>query len=289
MLSLMRRALGLAMVLLLLSSGCVARRATQPVHFTNLTPGAPVTIDATLVRPAGEGRFPAVVQLHGCAGLEPQSYRWAHWLAERGFVSLVVDSYGSRGVKADCRTGPDEPPITARFDDAIGALRYLQAQPFVRGDRVAAIGWSQGGVYAMSVVNGPSLGRAKQRGVELPAVGFAAAIAFYPGGCKSLIDEQVIRPLLVLIGEADDWTPAAICQQMVDAMATRGADVSIVVYPGAYHYFDVEGRDLTVLSGVENELKPGGFGATVSYQAAAATHARRQVEAFLAKHLGQAQ
>ena len=113
-------------------------------------------------------------------------------------------------------------------------------------------------------------------------------IAFYPGGCKSLIDERVIRPLLVLIGGADDWTPAATCRRMADAMAMRGADASIVVYPGAYHYFDVEGRDLTVLAEVENELKPGGFGATVAYEAAAAADARRQVEAFLAKHLGQA-
>jgi len=276
------------MVLLLLSSGCAARGGTSAVRFTNLTPAAPVAIDATLVRPAGNGPFPAVIQLHGCAGLEPQSYRWARWLAERGYVSLVVDSYGPRGVKGDCRTGPDEPPITARFDDAMGALRYLQAQPFVRPDRIAAIGWSQGGVYAMAVINGPSLERAKQRGVELPAVGFAAAIAFYPGGCKSLIDEQVIRPLLVLIGGADDWTPAATCQRMADAMKMRGADVSIVVYPGAYHYFDVEGRELTVLAEVENELKPGGFGATVSYQAAAAADARRQAEAFLARHLVQA-
>ena len=93
----------------------------------------------------------------------------------------------------------------------------------------------------------------------------------------------MIRPLLVLIGGADDWTPAATCRQMADAMAMRGADASIVVYPGAYHYFDVEGRDLTVLAEVENELKPGGFGATVAYQAAAAADAQRQVEAFLAQ------
>jgi dienelactone hydrolase len=227
----MRHGLELAIVLLLLSSGCAARGRTSPVRFTNLTPGAPVAIDATLVRPAGDGPFPAVIQLHGCAGLELQSYRWAHWLAERGYVSLVVDSYGPRGVKGDCRTGPDEPPITARFDDAMGALRYLQSQTFVRADRIAAIGWSQGGVYAMAVINGPSLERAKRRGVEPPAVGFAAAIGFYPGGCKSLIDERVIRPLLVLIGGADDWTPEAACRQMADEMEMRGADVSIVSTP----------------------------------------------------------
>jgi dienelactone hydrolase len=255
------------------------------VTFSNVTPGAPQEIVAMLVRPAGEGPFPAVVQLHGCGGLEAQSYRWARWLAGRGYVSLVVDSFGPRNVKGDCRAGADEPPITARFDDAFGGLRYLQSQPFVVSDRIAAIGWSQGGVYAIAVINGPSLERAKERGVELPPVGFAAGIGVYPGGCFSLVTEQVVRPLLVLIGGADDWTPAEKCAEMVNAMKSRVADAAIVIYPGAYHYFDVEGQALEVLTEVENDAKPGGFGATVSYQPAAAADAYRQVEAFLARHL----
>jgi len=275
----------LALVLAALVSGCAGREGLTPVRFPSVTPGAPVTLDGTLVRPPGDGPFPAVVELHGCGGLDGQFFRWARWLADRGYVALVVDSFGPRGVKGDCRSGPDEPPITARFDDAVGALRYLQSQPYVRGDRVAALGWSQGGVYAMAVINGPSLERARRRGVDLPAVGFAAAVGIYPGGCTSLTGERVVRPLLVLIGGADDWTPAAHCQRMVEAMKGRGAEVSITVYPGAYHYFDVEGQRLEVLAEVENEHKPGGFGATVSYQAAAAADARRQVEAFLARHL----
>jgi len=121
--------------------------------------------------------------------------------------------------------------------------------------------------------------------VRLPAIGFAAAIGVYPGGCFSLVQEQVVRPLLVLIGEADDWTPAAACREMVQAMRARGADASIVTYPGAHHYFDVEGQSLEVLSHVENDLKPGGYGATVAYDAAAAADAQRQIDAFLARHL----
>ena len=267
-----------------LLAGCAAH-ARQTVRFANVTPGAPVTIEATMVRPAGSGPFPAVVQLHGCAGLEAQSFRWARWLAERGYVALVVDSFGPRGVKSDCRSGPDDPPITARFDDAFGALRYLQSLPEVRADRVAAIGWSQGGVYAMAVINGPSLDRARRRGVALPVTGFAAGVGVYPGGCFSLVGERVVRPLLVLIGEADDWTPAAKCREMVEAMRGRGADATIVTYPGAYHYFDVEGQRLEVQTQVENDNRPGGFGATVSYQAEAAGDARRRVEEFLARHL----
>lgn len=273
------------MLLAAVVAGCAGRADPAPVRFVNATPGAPATISAALVRPEGAGPFPAVVQLHGCAGLEAQSFRWARWLAERGYVALLVDSFGSRGLRGDCRSSPDDPPVTARFDDAFGALRYLQARPDVRADRVAAIGWSQGGVYAIAVINGPSLERARRRGVELPPVGFAAAVGIYPGGCFSLVGERVVRPLLVLIGEADDWTPAAKCREMVEAMRSRGADASIVTYPGAYHYFDVEGRRLELLAEVENENRPGGFGATVSYQAEAAADARRRLEDFLAGHL----
>lgn len=273
---------GLAITLL---AGCAGLPGGEPVHFANVTPGSPLTIEATLVRPRGAGPFPAMVQLHGCAGVEAQSFRWARWLADHGYVALVVDSFGPRKVRADCRSAPDDPPITARFDDAFGALRYLQSRPDVKPDRIGAIGWSQGGVYAMAVINGPSLERARRRGVALPAVGFAAGVGVYPGGCFSLVTERVVRPLLVLIGEADDWTPAAKCREMVDAMRSRGAYATIVTYPGAYHYFDVEGQRHEVLAQVENESRPGGFGATVSYQAEAAADARRRVEEFLGRHL----
>jgi dienelactone hydrolase len=72
---------------------------------------------------------------------------------------------------------------------------------------------------------------------------------------------------------------------MVGAMRSRGADATIVTYPGAYHYFDVEGQPHEVLAQVENENRPGGFGATVSYQAEAAADAQRRVEEFLGRHL----
>lgn len=269
----------------ILVAGCAATRLGQAVRFENVTPGAPLAIDATLLLPSGPGPFPAVVQMHGCGGVEAQSFRWARWLAAHGYAALVVDSFRPRHVKGDCRTGPDEPPITARFDDAFGALRYLQARPDIRGDRVGVIGWSQGGVYAIAVVNGPSLERARRRGVALPAVGFAASVGVYPGGCFSLVKEQVVRPLLVLIGEADDWTPAATCREMVDAMRSRGADATIVTYPGAYHYFDVEGQRREILADVENDNRPGGYGATVAYQPEAAADAHRRIEQFLARHL----
>jgi len=88
--------------------------------------------------------------------------------------------------------------------------------------------------------------------VILPEPAFRAAVAFYPGGCSSLVNETVVRPLLVLIGGADDWTLPGPCVEMVQGMRSRGADVSLVVYPGGLHYFDVEGPPRVVLPDVAN-------------------------------------
>jgi dienelactone hydrolase len=276
------RLLGLAVVLV----GCAGR-----VGFPNATPDYPVRIHGVLVRPDRAGvaaPWPAVVLMHGCHGVAPQTERWARWLADRGYVALVVDSFGSRGLPGDCRAdegGRADLPNTARFDDAMGALRFLQAEPLVRADRVAIMGWSQGGVFALAAVNGPSLERARARGVVLPAQGFAAAVGIYPGGCPSLAYERAIRPVLILIGANDDWTPARFCEAMAQNMRAQGADVSIIVYPDAVHYFDVEDQRRVFLDDVDNLEKPGG-GATVGYQSAAATRAYRDVERFLEQHLG---
>ena len=224
--------------------------------------------------------------LHGCQGVSPQVHAWARWLADRGYVAFVVDSFGPRKEPADCKSdGQPDAPATERFDDAIGALKYLQAQPFVIPERVASFGWSQGGVFAISVINGPTLERARARGVVLPKVGYAAAVAMYPGGCRDYAKELVIRPLLLLIGGADDWTPPQYCRELAANMKARGADVTLVEYPGAYHYFDVVGQRKQVLEDIEQPFKPGTFGVTVAYDTTAANDAQPQVEMFLARVL----
>jgi dienelactone hydrolase len=286
----MRNAIALVVIAGALAVGCaVPTRVTYSptrVTYSNVTPDKPEIISATVTRPSGAGPFPAAVLLHGCGGVSAQLERWARWLADRGYVGMVIDSFGPRQVKGDCAPeAPDDIPITARLDDAFGALRWLQAQPWVRGDRVGAVGFSQGGAFAMATINGPSLERAARRGVKIPQPGFAAGVGVYPGGCPSLIPQLAIKPLLVLIGAADDWTLPKFCEQMVESMKSRGADARIVLFPGAYHYFDVEGQKLEVLDYVGNDNKPGGRGATVGYQPEAAAGAYREVELFFGQHL----
>lgn len=255
------------------------------VRFDNATPGAPRPVPARVYRPAGPGPFPAVILLHGCHGVLPSTLEWARWFRDRGYVAVVPDSWTARAVPDGCSPHFDI-PNTERFDDAVGALRYLHGLPDVDRRRIGVVGWSNGGVFAMALVSGPSLERARRRGVTIPEPGIAAAVAFYPGGCASLLHERAVRPLLLLVGDADDWTRPEPCRAMVEAMRARGADVSLVLYPGAVHYFDDAGQPRVYLPDVANSHKPGECcGATVGGDPHAAADARRRVAEFFGYHL----
>ena len=268
--------------LALVLAACASAHPTFP----NVTPGKPLAVPFEMHRPDGAGPFPAVVLLHGCEGVSEATRSWARWFREQGYVALIVDSWTPRGLKEACSFTVPDPPNTERLDDALGALRYLQSMPDVDRAHIGVIGWSNGGVFSVSSVNGPTLERAAARGVALPTPGFAAAIGIYPGGCKSLVNERVIRPVLILVGDADDWTPAVHCIAMANAMRGRGSDIAVETFPGAYHYFDFEGMTKRVLPEVGNDNKPGGCcGATVAYDESAFRTARRRVAEFFGTHL----
>jgi dienelactone hydrolase len=270
------------MAVALVLAGC----ATVGVQFDNATPGRPLRVVATEYAPTGDGPFPAVIAMHGCGGVSKAVHAWGRFLRDHGYVALIVDSWSSRGLGDNCDASAVDVPNTERFDDMVGALRWLHGRPYVDGHRIGTMGWSNGGVFAMASVNGPSLERARARGVVMPPPGVRAAIAFYPGGCFSLIKEQAVHPLLVLLGDADDWTIPAPCVEMVEAMRRHGADATIVLYPGAYHYFDDPDQPRTVLANVANRNKPGGCcGATVSYDPEAFADSRRRVLEFFGYHL----
>ena len=277
----------LAIVLLILSCGGAA--AQQLVHFASLEPSAP-PLDGYLFRPSGEGAHPALVFLHGCGGLINRAGRintreldWAARFNAQGYVVLMVDSLGPRHHGGMCSpSGFDLQLYHQRPKDAYGALAFLQAQDFVRPDRVGVVGWSEGGGVILYSIGTPSLGRP----AELPpARDFQAAIAFYPASCRD--DRQPAGwttriPLLALIGAEDVWTPLAPCQGFLGAAAARGAPVTTQAYPGAYHDFDWP--DLARRDRLEYTTSAGVVPIT-GLDPAARDDALRRVPAFLAPYL----
>jgi dienelactone hydrolase len=247
-------------------------------------PAGDVTLHGTLYRPDGDGPFPAVVALHDCGGLthrpatQSQLYsEWANVLLAKGFVVLFPDSFGSRGLGPQCRESKRNIHASReRVADANAARRWLQTQSFVRADRISLIGWSNGGsaaLWAVRPTTAPHDGGAD----------FRSAIALYPSCRRLRVTAWSARvPTLILAGGADDWTSAAVCQQMVAGARGRSARAEIIVYPGAYHEFDRANSPIRVRTGLVNTADPSGkaHGGT---NPAARSDALKRVPAWLEK------
>jgi len=79
--------------------------------------------------------------MHGCGGVQPGNEQWVTDLTKWGYVTLLVNSFGPRGLTEIC-TNFRRLGVTDRTFDAYGALEYLQTRPFVDKERVALMGWS---------------------------------------------------------------------------------------------------------------------------------------------------
>jgi Dienelactone hydrolase family len=134
-----------------ISTGCAA----EPIVVSPANVGPPRSGAAhELYQPVGSGPHPAILVLHGCSGVTPAVRQWAATMAEWGYLALVLDSFGPRGVQNVCDR-PDHVSAWLRAQDAFAGAAYLRP-----------------------------CGRA----------------------CRESIC------ILILIGDADDWTPVERCQ-----------------------------------------------------------------------------
>lgn len=291
-----RRALSLA----LLVGGLTACAAAAPegTLATSAPNGAVEQIPIVMARPDGPGPFPAVVILHDCSGLGPGSSgapgRWSRELVARGYVVLMPDSFTTRGhpggVCTDASPSRGEVGPARRRIDAYAALAHARSLPFVDGRRVGVMGGSHGGSTTLAVMaapgsNGESLAQ-DRRG------GFAGAVALYPG-CRAALGSwrsdgsgtyRAVAPLLILIGEKDDWTPPAPCVELTRSSRATQHPVDIVVYPGAHHSFDSD-RPVRYVATRVNMNAPAGRGATTGGDPQAWADSIRRVTEFFERTL----
>jgi dienelactone hydrolase len=110
-------------------------------------------------------------------------------------------------------------------------------------------------------------------------------VALYPScALKPSREYKPIAPLLILIGEKDDWTPAEPCRKLAEAARTAGHPVSIKIYPGAHHSFD-SSSPVRYVSARVNVNSPSGYGATTGGDRDAWNDSIREVAAFFGRHL----
>ena len=280
----------------LVVAGCAGTTSTSNVP-TSTPSGAVEQIPMWVVKPDGAGPFPAVVIAHDCSGLGPRSSgapdRWGRELVSRGYVVVTFDSFTTRGFPDGVCTNPsphrnDVNPARRAYD-AYAALAHARTLPYVDGTRVGLMGGSHGGATTLASMLAADDDRAPL--AQEKRAGFAAAVALYPAcapGTRVWHSTsgvyRPIAPLLILIGEKDDWTPAEPCRRLTDAAKNAGYPVSIKIYPGAHHSFDSANPVRYVATRI-NGNSPSGRGATTGGDPGAWADAIKEVTAFFNTHL----
>ena len=248
------------------------------------TDGADADMEAFLAKPDGDGPFPAVVLAHGCSGLERNTAHRTIWrglgrhaalLNENGYVTLILDSFGPRRITDGCQTGAKY--YSLQVNDAHAALDHLASLPFVDSDRIGLVGLSLGGGTALRLAQ---RGYAHHRTASGRGT-YAALVAYYPW-CEASWAFSLDRPVLILIGADDNWTPAPRCIAL-DSLARKAINkpvLELTVYPDAHHSFDLPMQGPYTVEGM-----PGIYH-TVAGNDGARRDSQERMLAFFETHLG---
>jgi dienelactone hydrolase len=265
----------------------VAAQGREPktVHFRSGDGQTQLT--GYLFQPAGRGPHPAIVMLHGRAGLYSSLARgvynagtlskrhkfWGEFWAERGYVAVLVDSFGPRGYwqgfpKHSYEDRPSEvSEQTVRPLDAYGALAYLRTRPDVDAGRIGLQGWSNGAMTTLVTMSSRAPGISN----PTPETGFHAALAFYPGCGMEAIQGSYVpyAPIQMFVGMADEEVSPKRCQSWEKRVKSAGGAIDLVAYDGAEHNFD----------------DPSGSKQSNAANAAATQDATRRAEEFFRRQL----
>ena len=193
----------------------------------------PVEISGELYLPGSVEPLPAVILYHG-SGHPEKLQPWFNDLVPRlvsaGIAAFVLDSYTGRGISG---TSADQSQLSkaSRLVDAYQALKKLASLSMINENKIGISGYSFGGIVAMI--------SADMRLIEAGLADgnmFAAHLPVYPS-CQSQFRTLKLTgaPMMFLVGNLDDYTPAKYCLSYVERMRAEGTNVKIKVYPEAYH------------------------------------------------------
>lgn len=170
---------------------------------------------------------PGVLVAHEAPGRDDRMTEWARRLAGRGYVALALDMYGLPFSVEESMARHEALMATPglMLARARAALDVLAERREVDANRMAAIGFCQGGVVAME------LARAR--------AGIRCAIGFHPGLTRAAGSGPgpIEAKVLMMVGERDPVVPVADRLAFADEMEAAGADWQLHVFGGVGHTF----------------------------------------------------
>ncbi len=204
------------------------------------------TVGAELREPLAQSPAlrPAIVIVHGSAGVDSRAETYTHALNRASFATLEIDLWAARGVNS-----PLERPkhVVETLPDAFAALAFLSARRGIDPTRIAIMGFSWGGIVSMLSATERAVKTFAKEGQS-----FAAHAPFYPS-CWVYnrlpgfdFAELTGAPVFIQTGADDLYDDPDTCERLVASLPERAkAHVRFVTYPGATHAWDRKEPDIT--------------------------------------------
>lgn len=205
---------------------------------------------------------PGIVVLQEIFGINGFIRKVADELAAQGFMAMAPDLFWRQkpGVQLDSDNEADRAAAFRLYqgldegkavEDSIVALNSLRNAPDCSG-RVAALGYCLGGKLAYLMATRSSVD---------------AAVGYYGVGINGALDEaeRIRVPVLLHVAGSDHLCPPEAQRQLVETLAPRADEVTVVVHEGVDHGFARAGSS--------------------SFQPAAAARAHDATSRFLQRHL----
>ncbi|MFP3942522.1 MAG: dienelactone hydrolase family protein [Alphaproteobacteria bacterium] len=186
--------------------------------------------DARFPRPR-----PAVVIVQGLSGpRKEREIAYGHFLARNGYVALMTDSFGSRGLGNAIQIWRALRVTTAMLmADTFGALDYLAAHPQVSRGKIGVVGFSFGGMISVLT--------AYRRIHDLYLPGgpaFAAHVSYYGSSIPRLEDPATAgAPVFMMLGTRDGNVSIPRSEQIAGDLRRGGSAVDLSIFD-AFHQWD---------------------------------------------------
>jgi dienelactone hydrolase len=206
----------------------VKSRSPFEIHhiLTGLEKTQETVVDCELFLPEGDGPFGCVIALHGSIGWASHHQDHVKGWLDAGLAVCKVHSFTSRSIDS---TVDDQLSVThaMMLVDAFRTRSLLDQDP--RIGKIGIAGWSLGGTVALYAAWTPV--------IDVLGTPFDSHLPFYPAAhLRPEHQNWSTSPILILHGDADDWTPL----HLVEGIMPQLPNAALHVYPGAQHSFDSE-------------------------------------------------
>jgi carboxymethylenebutenolidase len=195
--------------------------------------GVKKDMDAQLMLPEGNGPFPAILLLHTSGGLQSSDLDFARQLVSEGYAVLVPSFLAAYNIKARNRQESFTLYAEPIYADFKSCLDDLKANPRIDARSLGAVGFSNGGYFAMWLAAKGDV----QAGVSYYGALTGAGTDRSLGRFRQSFN-PASSPVLILHGTDDSTVPVAKAAELDELLTGIAVPHSYYQYPRAEHRFE---------------------------------------------------